>query len=189
MPLSYELLWGKTELSEKEREELLPYLSNSERIRVEFLNGLRAERYLAGRLLSRQLGAKLLGTHWSEAIPVAFCHECGMDHGTIMIQGSNVNLSLSSAGEVLVVAGAVGNRIGIDIETGLLQDTRVVAGSLGNLEVTLAHWCEYEAKVKMFGTGIGVEIDTVDRHIAPNEYELHAARQHGDLVLAVAVSR
>ena len=186
---SFVLLWGATTLSEEELEELFPILTPSERARVASLGHVSAERYLSGRYLARKLGGEILGKAWNAVIPKAHCTECRLDHGAITLEGTDVNISLSSSGGVLVAAGIHGQRIGVDIEEGNLADTREVAGTTGMHIVTLASWCDYEAVVKAMGVGNTLSIDELDSDVVSAQFTVHHSRQHEELVLSVAVSR
>ena len=189
MTNSFVLLWGATSLSEQESEELLPILTSSERDRAASLGDVLSERYLSGRYLARKLGGEILGQEWNSVIPKAHCTECGMDHGVITLEGTDVTISLSSSGGVLVAAGIQGHRIGVDIEQGNLVDTREVAGTTGTHLVSLASWCDYEAVVKAMGVGNALSIDELDPDMVSAQFTVHHSKQHGEHVLAIAVSR
>lgn len=199
MTSSFELLWGSTSLSEEEQSLMKEFLSPSERVRANFLSPSLSSRYVAGRYWARQLGAQLLHTEWTSVVPHAHCEKCGMDHGAIQVQGSDLMISLSSSGNRLVAAGTFGQYIGIDIEQGRLTDQREIAARTELLEVSLAQWCEYEAVVKAAGVGISHSFDEVTvinsdgcqiAQLAGLEgrYEIFPAIQHEDVVLAVALS-
>ena len=189
MTNSFVLLWGATSLSEQESEELLPILTSSERARAASLGDVLSERFLSGRYLARKLGGEILGQAWTSVIPVAHCTECGMNHGAISLEGTDVHISLSSSGSALVAAGIRGRRIGVDIEQGYLGDSREVAGRTGTHSVALGSWCEYEAVVKAMGIGNSLSIDEIDPTETSSQYTVHKATQHKRFVLAVAVSR
>lgn len=186
---SFVSLWGTTTLTEQESQELMPLLSGSELTRAEAVGRTLSQRYLAGRFLARKLGGEILDQAWTSVIPVAHCSECGMDHGAITIVGTDVHISLSSSGGVLVAVGIRGQHIGVDIEQGNLDDSREVAGRTGTHSVTLASWCEYEAVVKAMGVGNALNIDELDPEAVSAQYTVHRATQHDKLVLAVSVSR
>ena len=188
MTESFVLLWGAITLSEQESEELFPLLTSSERARAATLGDVLSQRYLSGRYLARKLGGDILGQPWTSVIPRAHCAQCGMDHGAITLEGTDVHISLSSSGRVLFAAGIRGHRIGIDIEQGNVGDLREVAGKTGTHTVTLASWCDYEAVVKAMGVGNALSIDELDPDVVSAQFTLHHARQHDGLVLAVAVS-
>lgn len=185
---SFVLLWGATSLSEQESDELYPLLTSSERARAASLGHVLSQRYLSGRYLARKVGGQILGQAWTSVIPVAHCCECGMDHGAITLEGTDVHISLSSSGGVVVAAGIRGKQIGVDIEQGNLGDSREVAGRTGTHSVTLGSWCEYEAVVKAMGVGNAVSIDELDPAEVTAQFTVHHAGQHDKLVLAVAVS-
>lgn len=182
-------LWGTTSLSEQESEELFPLLTSSERDRAASLQHALSQRYLSGRYLARKLGGEILGQAWTKLTPVAHCTECGMDHGAITLEGTDVHISLSSSGTILVAAGIRGHLLGVDIELGNIVESREVAGSKGTQTVTLGSWCEYEAVVKAMGVGNVISIDELDPTVISSQYTVHKATQHGEFVLAVAVSR
>ncbi|MDH6423301.1 4'-phosphopantetheinyl transferase family protein [Aurantimicrobium minutum] len=186
---SFVLLWGATSLSEQESAELFSLLTSSERARAASLGQVLSQRYLSGRYLARKLGGDILGEDWTSVIPIARCGECGMDHGAIILEDTDVHISLSSSGEKLVAAGISGRRIGVDIERGYIDDTREVAGRAGTHTVTLGSWCEYEAIVKAMGVGNAVSIDELDPTVVTSQYTVHNATQHERHVLALAVSR
>lgn len=185
---SVELLWGTFPINEAQSRELLPLLTRSEQERFDSLGEVRAQRYLAGRYLARKAAGRLLEQDWSSVIPSAQCAECGMDHGPISISGTDINISLSSSGSVVVAAAARGSHIGVDIEKGNLLDLREVAGSYSNHTVTLAQWCEYEASVKVMGVGTVLGIDELDMKSISQGYEVRSASQVGEYVLALALS-
>jgi 4'-phosphopantetheinyl transferase len=196
----YSLFWGKTQLTHAETTQLEAVLTDSERTRWKSLDGPRAQRYVAGRFLARTLGAEVLQRNWSEVIPQASCDDCGMDHGAISIENSDIHVSLSSSGDDLVAAGARGRLIGVDIEQGNLEELHEVAGDVGNIHIALSRWCEYEAVVKALGAGIHLGIDKVHFEDVPEgfiastetsttEFMVGAATQHGKVVLAVALGR
>lgn len=189
MSESFDLIWGSTSLSVKESEELLPLLTFSERARAASLGVVLSQRYLSGRYLARKLGGEILGQAWTSVIPVAHCRECGMDHGAITLEGTDVHISLSSSDSALVAVGIRGQHIGVDIEKGNLGDSREVAGKAGTHTVSLGSWCEYEAIVKAMGVGNTVSIDELDPTVVSSQFTLHKATQHEKFVLAVAVSR
>ena len=183
------LLWGTASLSAQESGELSPFLTPSERDRAASLGHATSQRYLSGRYLARKLGEKILGQAWTSVIPVAHCAQCGMDHGPITLKGSDVNISLSSSGSVVVAAGIRSQHIGVDIELGNIGDSREVAGKAGTHTVSLGAWCEYEAVVKAMGVGNAVSIDELDPTVVTSQYKVHNATQHEKFVIAVAVSR
>ena len=198
MTSSFELLWGTTSLSEEEQSLMKEFLSSSERVRANFLSPSQSSRYVAGRYFARELGAQLLQTEWTSVVPTAHCEKCGMDHGAIHVQGSDLKISLSYSGDRLVAAGTFGQHIGIDIEHGRLADQREIAARSGLLEVSLAQWCEYEAVVKAAGVGITHSFDEVTvinsdgSYVAQlagleGRYEMIPATQQEDVVLAVAL--
>jgi phosphopantetheinyl transferase len=187
MSHSFVLLWGTTSLSEQESQDLFPLLTPSELDRVAALGYVPSQRYLSGRYLARKLGGKILGQAWTSLIPVAHCIECGMDHGAITLEGTDVHISLSSSGSALVAAGIRGQLIGVDIEQGNLGDSREVAGRAGTHTVTLGGWCEYEAVVKAMGVGNAVSIDELDPSVVSSQFIVQRATQHNKFVLAVAV--
>jgi len=186
---SFVLLWGATSLSEQESDELYPLLTSSELARAASLGDVLSQRYLSGRYLARKLGGDILGQAWTSVIPVAQCRECGMDHGAITLEGTDVHISLSSSDSAVVAAGIRGQHIGVDIEQGNLEDSREVAGKAGTQIVTLGSWCEYEAVVKAMGVGNVISIDELDPTVISSQYTVHKATQHERFVLAVAVSR
>lgn len=196
---SFELLWGSTSLSEEEQSLMEAALTSSERDRANYLSPAPSRKYVAGRYWARQLGAHMLQTDWTSVVPSAHCGECGMDHGAIQIEGSDLRITLSSSGNRLVVAGSFGHHIGVDIEHGRLEERREIAARSGILEVSLAQWCEYEAVVKAVGVGIALSIDEVTvtnsdgcytAHLTGFEgrYEIVPATEYEDVVLAVALS-
>jgi 4'-phosphopantetheinyl transferase len=186
---SFVLLWGTASLSEQESGELSPLLTPTELARAASLGEVLSQRYLSGRYLARKVGGDILGEEWTSVIPIAHCSECGMDHGPITIEGTDVHISLSSSGSVVVAAGIRGQQIGVDIEQGNLGDSREVAGKAGTYTVSLGSWCEYEAVVKAMGVGNAVSIDELDPTVVSSQYTVHNATQSEKFVLAVAVSR
>jgi phosphopantetheinyl transferase len=150
-------MWGSCLLTDDEREILEPYLSPRERLRVSTLTENLASRYLAGRYLSRQLGASILRQDWSDIIPEALCPDCEQDHGPLSIQGTDVNISVSYSSDRAVALAARGFHIGVDLEQGEPTEKR----SVGLHTLTLQQWCDYEAVIKADGRGMLIDINDV----------------------------
>ena len=113
------------------------------------------ERFLAGRMLLRELAAELTGREL-ESIPVsAACPDCGREHGQPRVAG--LHMSLSHSGDRVVAAAHPDRAIGVDLESRdvspeRLATIRTIAGGVG-----LEHWTRVEAVLKADGRGLRVD--------------------------------
>ena len=120
------------------------------------LTGSRAQGFLAGRALIRDLVGRIRG---SDEIKLSSrCARCGADHGRPRSAG--VSLSVSHAEDLVVVAATAGSiDLGVDVEQA------AAGGRLDGLRPMfpdgrapdLAAWTRIEAAVKADGRGFEIE--------------------------------
>ncbi|HEY4224190.1 MAG TPA: 4-phosphopantetheinyl transferase [Pseudolysinimonas sp.] len=140
------------------RSDALALLTPAERSR--FATESQPERFLAGRMLLRELVADLAGRDLASITVTAACPDCGAEHGKPVIDG--VFVSLSHAGEVVVAAASTTAPVGVDVEprdggafrgaTERVAAIRLVAGG-----DDLQHWTRVEAVLKADGRGLRVD--------------------------------
>jgi 4'-phosphopantetheinyl transferase len=111
----------------------------------------------AGRLLLRELAASELGIAPDDVPLVQRCPDCGGPHGRPVIEGSDLQVSLSRCALGAVAVAAWGRAIGVDIEPRELPAEqrlaiRTVAGGEG-----VGHWTAVEAVLKADGRGLRVD--------------------------------
>ncbi|MDN3443250.1 hypothetical protein [Microbacterium sp. APC 3901] len=127
------------------------------------LTGSRAQGFLAGRALIRDLVGRIRG--FDEIRLSSRCARCGADHGPPRSAG--VSLSVSHAEDLVVVAATAGSALlGVDIEQAA-ADGRL--DGLGRLfpdgsAPDLAAWTRIEAAVKADGRGFEIEPSEVLLH-------------------------
>lgn len=120
------------------------------------LAGSRAQGFLAGRALIRELVRRIRGS--DEVRLSSRCARCGADHGRPRSAG--VSLSVSHAEDLVVVAATAGSTLlGVDVEQAA-ADGRL--DGLGRLfpdgsAPDLAAWTRIEAAVKADGRGFEIE--------------------------------
>jgi 4'-phosphopantetheinyl transferase len=146
--------WSPPRLPRDERERAIEVLSDAERSRLAIEPGGRAEAFLAGRALLRELAGELLGVD-PAAVPLsAPCPDCGREHGRPRIIGSDLRVSLSHGADAVVTAAVGGARVGIDVESA----TAVVADLAPLIpHPTLVGWTRIEAVLKADGRGLRVD--------------------------------
>lgn len=137
------------------------------------LTGSRAQGFLAGRALIRELVRRIRG--FDEIRLSSRCVRCGADHGRPRSAG--VSLSVSHAEDLVVVAAtARSTLLGVDVEQGT-ADGRL--DGLGRLfpdgsAPDLAAWTRIEAAVKADGRGFEIEPSEVLLQSSPDGSEPRA---------------
>ncbi|KQQ65265.1 4'-phosphopantetheinyl transferase family protein [Microbacterium sp. Leaf320] len=128
--------------------------------RLRQLSGDRARGFLAGRALIRALVQRIRG---GDAVLLdSRCDRCGGDHGRPRSAG--VSLSVSHAGDLVVVAAAAGIiRLGVDVEPEGAAGRVNEVGSLfpDGASPDIAGWTRIEAAVKADGRGFEVDPSAV----------------------------
>lgn len=158
---------------------VLDRLGARQRDRYERLDGLRARRFLVGRVLLAQLLAQLSP---ADVRLVAACATCGADdHGRLRTVSGTAAVSVSyGAGHVVAaaVAASAGRRVGIDVEADRAPGRMAELATLfaPRPAPTLAEWTAIEAVLKADGRGLVVPPDAVVLHDEPG-----AALPHGRL--------
>jgi len=128
--------------------------------RLHELDGARAQGFLAGRALIRTLVQRIRGA--GEVLIDSRCDRCGLDHGRPRTAG--VALSVSHAGDLVVVAAAAGSaRLGVDVEAVTAAGRVAELRSLfpDGAAPDLAGWTRVEAAVKADGRGLEVDPGSV----------------------------
>ena len=136
--------------------------------RLHQLSGDRAQGFLAGRALIRTLVQGIRGP--GEVLIDSRCDRCGGDHGRPRTAG--VSLSVSHAGDLVVVAAAAGIvGLGVDVEAETAAGRVGEVGSLfrGGAAPDLAGWTRLEAVVKADGRGFEVDPGAVIVHEGPTD--------------------
>jgi 4'-phosphopantetheinyl transferase len=113
------------------------------------------ERFLAGRMLLRELAAELTGRDPASTTVTAACPDCGLEHGGPRVDGLFV--SLSHAGEFVVAAASATGPVGVDAERRDGGADRVAALHDVAGGDSLEHWTRVEAVLKADGRGLRVD--------------------------------
>jgi 4'-phosphopantetheinyl transferase len=174
------------------RVRAIALLSPGERER--FARDARPERFLAGRMLLRELASEFTTLPLASIAIDARCPDCGRQHGRPTITGTALFVSLSHADGLVVAALSDRAPIGIDIERRHASPERLAAIR----EITgggdVHHWTGVEAVLKADGRGLRVDPRAV--HITGGiatlesvQYALSDAseRHRDDYVISVAV--
>ena len=127
-----------------------------------FASEREPERFLAGRMLLRELVAELTGLPLESITVTAACPDCGREHGQPRVDG--VFVSLSHAGAVTVAAASADAPVGIDIEPRDATPERLAAIHDVAGGDDLAHWTRVEAVLKADGRGLRVDPRAVGIH-------------------------
>lgn len=140
-------------LSPERRAVAVALLTPAERARFDV--DPHPERFLAGRMLLRELAAELTGHDLASITVTAACPDCGLEHGRPHVDGLFV--SLSHAGEFVVAAASATEAVGVDVESRNVSRERIaglhdVAGG-----DDLEHWTRVEAVLKADGRGLRVD--------------------------------
>jgi 4'-phosphopantetheinyl transferase len=134
-----------------------------------FLRPADRERSLLGSVLLRVAAAAALGVDAGGVRLTRTCPRCGTSaapdaHGRPAVVGSDLGLSSSHSGDVVVVATAVGPGVGVDVELARDLDDAVLADVLGPGEphpgttgaAATALWVRKESALKATGEGLTV---------------------------------
>lgn len=137
------------------RVHALELLSDRETAR--FATDPEPERFLTGRMLLRELAAGFTAEPLESITIAASCPDCERPHGQPIVEGTDLHVSLSHAGDRTLAALLEGSAIGVDIErldasSERLAAIREVAGG-GDLR----HWTRVEAVLKADGRGLRVD--------------------------------
>jgi 4'-phosphopantetheinyl transferase len=131
------------------------------------------ERFLVGCALAKTVAARYTGQAAASVRLDRTCTECGAPHGKPRVVGTDLGLSVSHSGDLIVVAAAEGAALGVDVERyegrrdseGLAQfilaeGERPQAGSV-EPRVFLRAWTRKEAVTKATGDGMRVPFTQV----------------------------
>ena len=182
----------ESHLRGQRRVRAIELLSPDERER--FARDARPERFLAGRMLLRELASEFTARPLASIAIDARCPDCGEQHGRPTITGTELFVSLSHADGLVVAALSDRAPIGVDIErrhasTERLAAIREITGDNG-----VRHWTGVEAVLKADGRGLRVDPRAI--HIAGDiatlesvQYALSDAseRHRDDYVISVAI--
>ncbi len=176
----------------RRRVHAIAMLSAGERDR--FARAANPERFLAGRMLLRELASEFTGLPLTSIAIDARCPDCGRQHGRPTITGTDLFVSLSHADDLTVAALSESAPIGVDIERRHASAERLAAIR----EITgggdVHHWTAVEAVLKADGRGLRLDPRAV--HITGGsatlervQYALSDAseRRRSDYVISVAV--
>jgi phosphopantetheinyl transferase len=149
------------DLTEPQWMQAQAWLSPGERARFESEPVGRAERFLAGRYLLRNLAAELWGCSPFEVQVSAACATCGAEHGQPRVTNSATGFmlfaSLSHAGNAHVAAVSPIRAVGIDIEL-----ARNAERALPPAVADLQEWTRMEARSKVAGRGLVGQVTDED---------------------------
>ena len=182
----------ESHLRGQRRVRAIELLSPDERER--FARDARPERFLAGRMLLRELASEFTARPLASIAIDARCPDCGEQHGRPTITGTELFVSLSHADGLVVAALSDSAPIGVDIErrhasTERLAAIREITGDDG-----VRHWTGVEAVLKADGRGLRVDPRAI--HIAGDIATLESARyalsdaserHRDDYVISVAI--
>ncbi len=152
-----EVRWARTDLDDGARRATLAILSPAERERHDGSVAARRDGFLAGRMLLRTLAGELTATAPANVDLVAVCPDCGGPHGRPVIPGSELRLSLSHGGGLVVAAASWGAAVGVDLEPLQVSPERLAAIRDLTGEASVLHWTRVEAVLKADGRGLRVD--------------------------------
>ena len=146
---------------------VLERLGENQVRRHALLNGVAAQRFLAGRALLIELAEQL--TDISDFAFTTRCERCGAEHGRPRFERAPVAVSVSYAGGFVAVAAARiadAAAVGIDIERAPAAGSRVPMRDLGALFAPapapdVQDWTLIEAALKADGRGVTVDLAEV----------------------------
>lgn len=194
-----ELRWIRSTINDKVRSRALSVLSPVELERYGSTVAANRDSFLAGRMLLRDLAADLTNATPAAVHLEAVCPECGGPHGQPVLVDSDLHLSLSHAGDVVVAAASWGSPVGIDVENRVQPPERVTAIGALTGEASVLHWTRVEAILKADGRGLRVDPSMVEilEHDGivegwvtdrPTRYAVTETDLGADLMVSVAVA-
>ena len=137
------------------RVQALQLLSDREKTR--FAADPRPETFLTGRMLLRELAAGFTAQPLESITIAASCPDCDRPHGRPTIEGTELYVSLSHAGDRTVAALLEGSAIGVDIEPRDASAERLAAIREVADGEDLRHWTRVEAVLKADGRGLRID--------------------------------
>lgn len=158
-------------------DQLLDLLSPTERDRcAAYRRQADRQRFLTGRVLARTVAGEHLGIAPERVELDATCADCGKPHGKPEIPGSQLQLSLTHAGQRVGLASCTGVPLGLDVEAagrsdidGLLRYTLAEpelahVAQLPDTEheaAFLTYWARKEAVLKATGRGLRIGLQSI----------------------------
>ncbi|HYN97826.1 MAG TPA: 4'-phosphopantetheinyl transferase superfamily protein [Pilimelia sp.] len=135
------------------------------------------QRFLLGASLLRRVAGAYLGVHPAMVQVDRRCAGCGEPHGKPAVPGSDLELSLSHSGDVVVLAAARHTPLGIDVEEVaaarkpdelaahvLAARERAALDALAPADRAagfVTYWCRKESVVKATGDGLRAALPDV----------------------------
>jgi len=149
---SFELAWA-----DSARPDQVELLSPTELDRYRGMPLGARERFLAGRILLRELAARLTDEAQHDIVIVATCPDCGGPHGRPAVEGSRLHVGLAHSGSTVVAVASWDGPIGVDAETAATPASRIAAVKSLTGVASLRHWTRVEAVLKADGRGLRVD--------------------------------
>ncbi|MGH3433087.1 MAG: 4'-phosphopantetheinyl transferase family protein, partial [Thermocrispum sp.] len=169
------VVWWATPLPPDDR--LLDLLSMTERTRYAAYRRLEDQRrFLTGRLLARTIVGQRLGVPPESVDLDATCPDCGKPHGKPRVPGSDLELSITHAGDRVGLAVAVGVPVGLDVEaTTRNSGDDLLRYALSDAELAtvaglpeperaaafFTYWARKEAVLKATGLGLKLPLRSI----------------------------
>lgn len=169
-------MWWSTPLPVD--DAVLGLLSDVERTRhAAYRKPEDQRRFATGRVLARTIAGRELGVEPADVPLDAACTDCGKPHGKPHVPGSDLELSLTHAGERVGLAVARGVPIGLDVEAtsrnsgddllryALSDDELAAVAGLSEQERSSAffgYWARKEALMKATGKGLKVPLRSIN---------------------------
>lgn len=134
------------------------------------------DRFLTGRALARTVLGRRLGIAPADVELDATCPDCGRPHGKPRVPDSDLELSISHAGDRVGLAVSSGTPVGLDVEATtrnsgddllryVLSDaeyTTVAAlPEADRADVFFTYWARKEAVMKATGLGLKIPLKSV----------------------------
>jgi 4'-phosphopantetheinyl transferase len=161
------IAWTDAAASAPPPPSILERLGEQQVRRHAVLDGVAAQRFLAGRALLVELAEQL--TAVADLALTTTCARCGADHGRPRFERAPVAVSVSYGGSVVAVAAAStadAAAVGVDIERVPAAGPRVPMRDLGLLFAPapapdIQDWTLIEAALKTDGRGITIDLAEV----------------------------